>query len=718
MSYLDVSGVSRFYGGKQKRQWSKLEAAVNERVKKHRSEKIPETFKQRISGPSVKWRTFFRQQDAFLYARSQAEDLHVFAFESELLGSESGQRQYLVTSYPVFWHFYSQLKKSCRHHYEVIPENAVCKLYFDLEFLKEHNPGRDGDGMVDIFIKYVCYWLKQKFGISCDRKAVLDLDASTEVKFSRHLLYLLPGVAFRDNIHAGNFVHFVANEVREHSERSGTRNQENEMPRHGYTGEMKDLPEGITTRDLESLMVKNKEGEEVLFCDLGVYTKNRNFRLYLSCKLGKDNPLLLSFKNLYCPTSPRPGSGDLHQSPRQGSGDIHQSPRPGSGDLHQSPRPGSGDLHQSPRPGSGDIHQSPRPGSGDIHQSPRPGSGDLHQSPRPGSGDLHQSPRPGSGDLHQSPRPGSGDLHQSPRPGSGDLHQSPRPGSGDLHQSPRLGSGDIHQSPRPGSECLHQSPKRGSECLHQSPRPGSGDLHQSRRPGSGDLHQSPRRGSEGLQWSPGLEEDKSNHHRLIFMDSLVANVQYQTDTRILSFDSDRIKCRSSCHRKDDRPETSSLYMWGIKTFIICTLETLDGQHHSPYPEVDDYITSCVQRNGTKGLIRHWTYFSEGEIIVYEIGKNRWCENIGRPHKSNNIMMIADLKKAVYYQKCHDPDCQMQNYKSPDYPLPKDVLLSSFFQESDDDFLDETDDQECLQAAIEMESSFNDVTALTGQEHLK
>ncbi|XP_069123432.1 DNA-directed primase/polymerase protein-like [Argopecten irradians] len=527
------SGIARFYGGKQKRQWCKLEAAVNEQVKKHRSEKIPELFKPTILGPTAKWETFFRQQDAFLFARSHASDLHVFAFESESLGSDSGQRQYLVTSYLVFWHYYNQLKDSCRHHYEVIPQNAVCKLYFDLEFLKEHNADKDGDHMVEVFIKYVCYWLNEKFGISCDRKSVLDLDASTKVKFSRHLIYLLPGVAFRDNIQAGNFVHFVANEVRKQGgeplKESDTKQQSecgqdtNQQLEDGQ--DTRKLPEGITVGDLESLMVKNKDGKDVLFCDLGVYTKNRNFRLYLSCKLGKDNPLLLSSSNMYHTTLSQQRSEDTNKSPGSGSPDLHLSSNKGS-----------------------------------------------------------------------------------------------------------------------------------------------------------------------------------DRDELIFMDSLVANVQYQANTRILTFDSGRIQCHSSLgHRKDGKQDTT---------------ETLGGRHHSPYPEVDNYITSRIQRDGVQGHIRHWTYFSEGEIIVYEIGKNRWCENIGRPHKSNNIMMIADLKMSVYYQKCHDPDCKRQNFKSPDYPLPNDVLLSSFFDETEEDFLGEMDDEACLQAAMEMESSFKEDTSLTRQAALK
>ncbi|XP_060083587.1 DNA-directed primase/polymerase protein-like [Ylistrum balloti] len=645
MSELITGGLSSFYGGKQKRQWSKLQAAVDEQVKKQRIEKIPETFKQTILGPSVKWKTFFRQQDAFLYARSQAADLHVFAFESEILGSESGQRQYLVTSYPVFWHYYRQLKKSSRHHYEVIPENSVCKLYFDLEFLKEYNPGRDGNHMVEVFIKYVNYWLQQKFGISCDRRRILDLEASTDRKFSRHLLYLIPGVAFRDNIHAGNFVHFMAGELRKHCNGNdkenlllenetfmygqGHKEETKELPegvttpnlediealrlgkghtqvRHGkgHTEKKRELPEGVTTTELESLMVKNKEGEDVWFCDLGVYTKNRNFRLYLSRKLGKDNPLVLSSDNLYNPTPTRQRSTE---GPNQGTR------------QRSTEGPNQGTRQRST-----------------------------------------ESPS-------QSSR-----QRQTEGPSQ--------------NTSCRLTEG-----PSQNTSCrLTEGPNQNTSCrLTEGPNQNT----------SCRLTEGPNQNT-----SCRLTEDQSDKDKHIFMDSLVANVQYQPDTRILSFDSERIQSRSSVgHQKDDRQEIA---------------DTLDGHHHSPYPELDKYITSYVQRNGTKGQIRHWTYFSEGEIIVYEICRNRWCENIGRPHKSNNIMLIADLKKAVYYQKCHDPVCKMQNFKSPDYPLPREVLPSSFFDESEIDLEGEVDDQECLKAVIDMESSLTDVTEVnswTGQK---
>ena len=57
------------------------------------------------------------------------------------------------------------------------------------------------------------------------------------------------------------------------------------------------------------------------------------------------------------------------------------------------------------------------------------------------------------------------------------------------------------------------------------------------------------------------------------------------------------------------------------------------------------------------------------MIVYQIGGNRFCHNIGRHHKSNNVIYCADLPLGGYFQKCLDPDCRQVDYRSPLQPLP-------------------------------------------------
>ncbi|XP_030848094.1 uncharacterized protein LOC581572 [Strongylocentrotus purpuratus] len=52
--------------------------------------------------------------------------------------------------------------------------------------------------------------------------------------------------------------------------------------------------------------------------------------------------------------------------------------------------------------------------------------------------------------------------------------------------------------------------------------------------------------------------------------------------------------------------------------------------------------------------------------------------------SNNIMILVDLRRGVYYQKCHDPTCRAQGYKSDDHPVPPEHLPS--FTDWDEDEL--------------------------------
>ena len=47
-----------------------------------------------------------------------------------------------------------------------------------------------------------------------------------------------------------------------------------------------------------------------------------------------------------------------------------------------------------------------------------------------------------------------------------------------------------------------------------------------------------------------------------------------------------------------------------------------------------------------------------DVLLYDLaGGYKFCENIGRHHKSNNVRIAVDLKLGQYYQLCHDPDCQ-------------------------------------------------------------
>ncbi|KAG8652962.1 DNA-directed primase/polymerase protein isoform X7 [Manihot esculenta] len=92
---------------------------------------------------------------------------------------------------------------------------------------------------------------------------------------------------------------------------------------------------------------------------------------------------------------------------------------------------------------------------------------------------------------------------------------------------------------------------------------------------------------------------------------------------------------------------------------------------SPFPSLDNFVESIASVGSVSGKIRSWYWFSEYGLMVYSMSRNRYCERIGRQHKSNHVIYVIDLRRAAYYQKCHDPDCQ--GYRSPLRPIPINLI---------------------------------------------
>ncbi|XP_035664104.1 DNA-directed primase/polymerase protein-like [Branchiostoma floridae] len=495
----------------QIREWRKVEW----KKKLRRFEKAEEEIKKFPLGPQYKaglrrpspvWRLFPRQKLAFDFARCCKQDVHVFACEVEG-ESENGQRKYLVTTYEQFWDMYSVLHPNMDgHFYEVIPEGATCHLYFDLEFSKVVNPGSDGVAMVQTLIRCVCWFLKKKYNLTCTEEHVLDLESSTEEKFSHHLIFHLPGAAFQDNIHAGNFVHQMCEKLYLCTEQ--------QSPLAG-DAELQELREAVP--GLDQLVMKNKDGDRVLFIDAGVYTKNRNFRLYQSTKLGRRAPMLVS------------------------------------------------------------------------------------------------------------------------------------------------------------PQCKYKL-REGSKASWE--------------------------GSKAC-W----EGSKACWDQQVFLESLVSNVRFSPELRVLRCE----EGNSSSGRVSTSRETGDNSTGRDSTTREAT-DQLSGCSSSPYPEVDAYVILQASSGGVYGGIRQWTYFSQGEVLMYDIAHNRWCENIGRAHRSNHVMFVADLKRQVLYQKCHDPVCRAQNYKSPERPLPAEVL-PAFILEEDQLWDSGVEDEDLLSALSSQEAETDsDVTS--------
>ncbi|NXG17576.1 PRIPO protein, partial [Grallaria varia] len=489
-----------------KRKWEERLKKVEELASYYERHPLPTVYRPRLSQPfhpSPVWKIFSRQAEAFNYVKTCKEDVHVFALEKN---TECGQRFYLVTTYKELWFYYTKgYKTSLMHCYEVIPEKDACKLYFDLEFYKPANPGADGKSMVAKLIELVSQKLKELYDVNCSAEDVLNLDSSTDEKFSRHLIFLPQKTIFKDNVHVGNFVRTVLQPAIRLMETKAAAAVIPEEAGHvfqccaeavGLDGSLtnltavkdasKDWPAIVhKTKDMEMshqgenfdfsfLIVNGKEGNKQLFVDLGVYTKNRNFRMYKSSKAGKNVILKIAEDNKFIPSCEK----------------------------------------------------------------------------------------------------------------------------------------DV-----------------------------------------------------------SLEE-------AYFLSSLICNIRYVS-------------------------------------FVLT--DSMEGYQGSPYPEIDNFVCSLVNKDGIQGGIRQWNYFSLKEILVYNISGYRWCENIGRAHKSNNIMILVDLKNEIWYQKCHDPVCREQNFKSQSLPLPPGICLPSLFKEEEDYTV--VDEREDTEEKVKPHSNASDLTESLSQDFL-
>jgi hypothetical protein len=136
----------------------------------------------------------------------------------------------------------------------------------------------------------------------------VDLSSSTLEKFSRHLVLHIPGSMFATNAHVGRFVqkHIIE-----------------PVSLLMYGVQDADVDD-VLARNLKSLFVKLESGETGLFIDHGVYTRNRNFRLFLSSKLGKSVHLQISDASGCVPTNAKIFQGSLIHASSNPPNDIQE----------------------------------------------------------------------------------------------------------------------------------------------------------------------------------------------------------------------------------------------------------------------------------------------------------------------------------------------------------------------------------------------------------
>ena len=194
-------------------------------------------------------RAFNKQSDAIEFSKTIPGSI-VFSWEVQI----GGIRKYQVSTVEQFWSWYPSCQR--KKFYEVIPSHKKAKLYLDLEFYTAENLLKDGNEMSRRLIEKINNFLHNHFNMENDAEDVLILDSSTSVKFSQHLIFTK--VHFENNLIIKTFLSFLMSQLSDQE---------------------------------RAVFQVWRRGQQVSFIDVSVYSKQRNFRIYLSEKMGKSTPL-------------------------------------------------------------------------------------------------------------------------------------------------------------------------------------------------------------------------------------------------------------------------------------------------------------------------------------------------------------------------------------------------------------------------------------------
>lgn len=199
---------------------------------------------------------------------------HVGLFARET--SNTGARRFIVETYAGFIAANARGEHAIpnRNLYEVVRGSVPCWLFFDLDASVESNPGFDFVAAVRAFHDLFGSFCRDVLSCTYDRQMAIELGSSSPTKFSRHIIIknLNGGVtAFLDSQDVGVVVHAF---VRFCDEKRKTGDV---SARHLFVQK----PPGAKSAQKETSLV-----------DLGIYTRNRSFRLPFQSKHGKPTALL------------------------------------------------------------------------------------------------------------------------------------------------------------------------------------------------------------------------------------------------------------------------------------------------------------------------------------------------------------------------------------------------------------------------------------------
>jgi DNA-directed primase/polymerase protein len=145
---------------------------------------------------------------------------------------------------------------------------------------------------LDEFIVELGVEFQRLYDLTVDRSCIVDLDSSTDAKFSRHLIVHLPNQAlFEDAAAAGRFVRVFVGRLAELSATGQLFESRPVLAKNLFVKSATPTTKQSSQQDSQLSSQSDKETElpwtKTCFVDMGVYTRNRLFRLLGSSKFGK-----------------------------------------------------------------------------------------------------------------------------------------------------------------------------------------------------------------------------------------------------------------------------------------------------------------------------------------------------------------------------------------------------------------------------------------------
>ncbi|WOL06285.1 DNA-directed primase/polymerase protein isoform X2 [Canna indica] len=184
---------------------------------------------------------------------------------------------------------------------------------------------------------------------------------------------------------------------------------------------------------------------------------------------------------------------------------------------------------------------------------------------------------------------------------------------------------------------------------------------------------SSKAGKNSFLLPTGRFKCKNMNEQEVFMESLICRMESDCN-KLLICHMDTDCMRTLCFDSEVHQQNPDVPQYAALNAYRSDFPSTYTSGKSPFPALDAFVEYIASSGCVLGKIQSWCWFSAHGLIVYTMSRNRYCERIDREHKSNHVMYVADLHRATYYQKCHDPDCR--GYRSPLRPLPNDVIPDS------------------------------------------